>query len=83
MQRVWQVDKVGEAFWAEEKAATWKNPGVEKPWVVRGELYGAWWAGYGECGGRWLGIKVGKAWLCAMPTSLGFSLELCMTNRGF
>ena len=52
MQRVWQVDKVGEAFWAEEKAATWKNPGVEKPWVIRGELYGAWWAGYRECGGR-------------------------------
>lgn len=36
--------------------------------------------GYRKCGRRWLDIKAGKAWLCVMPTSLGFSLELCITE---
>ena len=46
MERVWQVDKMGEAFWADEKAATWKNPGVEKPgscWEHSKVLGGGGW----------------------------------------
>ena len=46
MERVWQVDKMGEAFWSDEKAATWKNPGVEKPgscWEHSKVLGGGGW----------------------------------------
>lgn len=35
MERVWQVDKMGEAFWAEEKAAAWKN----QEWRSRGSCW--------------------------------------------